>query len=65
MSAIPERAIAFSELAVKRIESALLSAIEDAGFSADDWEADELRMLVLVAIEAVAAECELQKGPPW
>ena len=47
----------FSEKAIKRIESALLNAIEKIGFCQDDFDPEDMRELALAAIEAVTMEC--------
>jgi hypothetical protein len=47
----------FSETAIKRIESALGDALEEIGFSSEDFMIDEMRVLALAAIEAVTKEC--------
>jgi len=47
----------FSETAIKRIESALRDALEEIGFSSEDFMLDEMRVLALAAIEAVTMEC--------
>jgi len=44
---------------IKRIKAALLDALEECGFSADDFDSEDMLVLALAAIDAVMAEHEV------